>query len=175
MLILAMAPPVPIGGNIFVALLMLGLVGKLVSTIRGRPSTGRSIGLAVMVLVGVVVVLEVFLPRSYGAGFHDRGVLASVAGAISGCVLLRPARSGNKTVKSACLKLAGFAFISGPLVTLLLASLMVLFTDVFPSDRRQTFAVFTAIGLLAGLIGAAIVAIASASGSFDSSKSDSQG
>jgi hypothetical protein len=66
MLILAMAPPVPLAGKIFVALLMLGLVGIAVRSIRGASFSGRSIGLAIAIAVGVVIVLEALLPSSYG-------------------------------------------------------------------------------------------------------------
>ncbi len=162
MLILAMAPPIPLAGKIFVALLSLVLVGVAVPAIRGASFTGRSIGLAIVVAVGVVVVLEALLPSSYGLGFHDRGVLAAVFGAISGAALLRPARKGGHSRTSNSLRLSAITFVTGPLVGLVLASLTVLLSDVSPLDRGYTFGVFTLIGLLAGLLGAVVVAIASA-------------
>lgn len=172
MSILAMAPPVSIGGKILVALLLLGLVGILSRAIRGASFTGRSIRLSIGVTVGVLVVLEALLPSSFGGGFHDRGVLAAIVGACSGAGLFRPAGRGGHARTSSTRSLAAIAFITGPLMGLVLASLTVLLTDVSPLDRGYTFGVFTMIGLLAGLIGAVVVGIASALGSFRSSESD---
>ncbi|MDA0834552.1 MAG: hypothetical protein O2955_11515 [Planctomycetota bacterium] len=174
MLVLAMAPPFPLGGKIFIALLMLGMIGMLLRAVRGVSLTGRSIGLAIAAAVAAVVVLEKMFPGSYGGGFHNLGVLAAGIGAISGAALLRPTRQVNHRATSRGLRLVALTFISGPLVGLVLASLTVLLSDVSPMDRGYTFEVFTLIGLLAGLIGVLVVAAALTSRSFCSSESDEQ-
>ena len=170
MSILAMAPPLPVGGKLFVAVLMLALAGVLLRMIRGGPFTRKSIGLAVAASVVTVVLLEAALPSSYGGGFHDRGVLAAVAGTLSS-ILLRPVP--QSTERRRCyrpLVLSALAFASGPVIGLLLATLTVLLSDVPPMDRAYTFGVFTLIGTFAGVIGAILVAVVALWGTSHSSK-----
>ncbi|MGM0488509.1 MAG: hypothetical protein ACQESR_17325 [Planctomycetota bacterium] len=159
MSVLAMAPPVPLGGKLFVALLMLGLGAVLFRAVRG-PFTGQSFALAVLVSVVTIVALEILLPSRHGPGLHDRGVLAAVVGALSSGVFLRPAsRKTGEQQGSREWRLPILALVSGPLLGLFLALLVVLFADVPPVDRGFTFAVCGWMGMIAGLISAVLVAV----------------
>jgi hypothetical protein len=118
----------------------------------------------------VVIALEAALPSSYGGGFHDRGVLAAVVGALS-AIFLRPIRQLSEHRRnSRTLRLSALAFAAGPLIGLLLATLTILLADVPRVDRLYTFGVFTLIGTLAGAIGASVVAVVSLSGWLHSPK-----
>jgi len=174
MLILAGAPPIPLGGKIVVALVMFGLFGLLVRVIRGVPSTRTSIGRAIVVTVGVVVGLEVLFPSRFDPGLDGQGVLAALIGAIAAGWLLRPAYKEGQRRTSHSHHLSGAAFISGPLVGFSLAYLTVHFLDVSPLDRANTFGVFIGIGLLAGVVGALVLMVALPSEAVDSSRSDKQ-
>ena len=163
MSILAMTPPAPLGFKLFVTVLMLALAAVLVRVIRGGSFTRTSIILAIAASMTVVIALEAALPSSYGGGFHDRGVLAAVVGALS-AILLRPVRPSSQQRRHArTLCLSALAFVSGPLIGVLLATLAVLFFDVPPMDRGYTFGVLTLVGTLAGAIGASVVTVVSLS------------
>ena len=167
MLILAMAPPESLSFKLFVALLMLGLVGIFLRARRGSSFSGRSVWLSIAVATSVVLMLEALLPGSYGDGLHDRGLLAAIVGAISAASLLRAAEQGGQKGPSSSKNLAVIALITGPLTGLALATLTVLLTDVPPMDRGHTVWVFT-------VIGGGIVAMAQALSKLDSSGSDRQ-
>jgi hypothetical protein len=77
-------------------------------------------------------------------------------------VVLTSSRSRTKGVddRDRTAGLGCLSMVFGPLVGLALASLACEFGDVHPMDVGYTFAVFTAIGTLAGLIGGAAFATA---------------
>ena len=102
MCVFALAPPMPLGGKLFVGLLMLALVGVLHWKIRGRPFMEVSIVGAVAATVLAVFVLEAALPSTYFNSLHDRGVLAALVGAVCAIVLLWPisnAANGDEAVE----------------------------------------------------------------------------
>lgn len=162
MTIFAMPPPVPLGGKLFVALLMLGLSALLFRTIRG-PFTGRSLVPAVVVSLMIVIALEALLPARYGSGLHDLGVLAALVGVVSGAICLRKAAqmAGPRRVAVPKWRLVVFALVSGPLLGVFLATLVALFADVSSLDRGYIFAVFGSVGAAAGIIAGLVVAVIS--------------
>lgn len=173
MWILAMPPPLPFGGQVFIALLMLVLVGLLIQTIRGVPFTRQSIGFAVIAAVAGVVVLEA-IPSFHDSDFHKLGLLAAVVGILS-ALALQPVRlESARRHFSDPLRLSALAFVSGPVLGLILASLKVLLSNVSPLDVGYTLGSFTVVGTIAGGIGAIFVAVVSASASGRSSEPDEQ-
>lgn len=160
MLIVAMAPPLPLGSKLFLALLMLGVIGLLRRVRSGRPFTGQSIVLAIAVTAGAVVLLEGLLPRQDMGGFHELGLLAAFVGAFAAARLLRYADDTGEAKTSNRQHLAAITFVTGPLIGLVLALLTLLFTNVLPLDRVDTIGSFVAIGVVAGLLGAGLVTFA---------------
>lgn len=160
MWIYATAPPVPLGGKLFVALLVLTLVGVLLWRLRGGPFSGVSIAVAVVASAVAVFVLELTLSRYCGGGLHNRGVLAAIVGALCGVGFLRPVRKKlNAAQRPRTLRLCMMALVGGPLLGVILATLTILLSRVSPLDRGYTLGVFIKIGALAGLIGAGLIAV----------------
>ncbi|MEK6237549.1 MAG: hypothetical protein N2C14_22810, partial [Planctomycetales bacterium] len=149
------------------------LTGVLIRARRGAPFIGQSIPIAAVATVYVLVILEALLPSPYYFFFHDQGLLAAIVGGMCGAVLLRSARrEGSQRPPSNIPRLAALTFISGPLIGLILAWLKILGTDESqPSDGINPFGLFIPIGVVAGLIAAGSVAVASASGSWRASVS----
>src|SRR5262245_38735971 len=90
MIFFAMPPPLALGNKLFVALLTLFLSGVLVCARKRKLPTVRLQVLALILTVVILCSLEAFLTPSFGAGFHDRGILAGVTGFLVGLALLRP-------------------------------------------------------------------------------------
>jgi hypothetical protein len=155
-----MPPPVPLGGKLFVALLMLGLCALLFRAIQG-PFTGRSLVPAVVVSLVIVIALEALLPARYGSGLHDLGILAALVGVVSGAICLRKAaqKAGPRWVATPKWRLVAFAVVSGPIIGVLLATLVVVLADVSSLDRGFMFAVFGSVGAAAGIVAGLVVAV----------------
>lgn len=159
---LAMAPPIPLGGKLFLSFLMVALIGLLLRATRRSTFTGWSAAVALAASLLIVVTLEAVVPYSPEYWIHNQGILAAFVGASCAALLLRPQQQDAKhrdDVSSA--RTALLACTVGPLLGLTIASLAVLLGNVSPLDRGYTFGVCIWIGLLAGVIGAGLVAMSS--------------
>ena len=118
----------------------------------------RSVGLAAVTCIGILIPLESILPSDYGGGLNDRGLVAAIIGALSGGYFLR-GRSVTTETKRRLLKLPLIALIVGPLFGFVLASMVIWLGDVAPIDRAYTCGVFGLIGTVAGVIAAGVFAM----------------
>ena len=166
-----MAPPLTLGAKIIEAIIVLVLVRALILASLRFPDTEGSLSLAIFGAVSVIVLLEGALPRAFGGFVDDRGLIATLIGAIAGASFLRIPQTKSPERNTPKLQLIALPILAGPLFGLILAALTILFFNVHSLDRINTFQVLTLLGAITGLIAAVIVTIATASAWFRTKKS----
>jgi hypothetical protein len=162
-LLFAMALPVTLLGKLLVALLTFA-IGWTLARARGRGGgSPMASGIAAAATAAIVIALEAALPPSAGGGSHALGVLAAIVGFWGGAMLAFPGARRPAGEEERGWRMAPRAALAaGPLLGALLAMLAPLFAKIPPPDRANLVATFVAIGALAGLIGAGIIAAAGA-------------
>jgi hypothetical protein len=100
-----------------------------------------------------VSALEVLFPSEYGPGFHSRGVVAALIGALSPAVCMRFSRRTPATSHPARQRsLAAVSLAAGPLAGFVLGLATLLLADIPRLDRTYTLTAFVVVGTLAGVI-----------------------
>lgn len=158
--LMAAGPPMPLNGKFFVALLMLLMVGTLIRLILKRPLSGWSIVAAIAVTLLVVACAEATLPITFGPNFHNLGMLAAVLGGLVGVLLLMPL--GKATSKGRLLPALWTSlkvFICGPLLGAGIALVSIAVAGIPPLDRGYILASCTAVGVVAGIVVALVIAV----------------
>jgi hypothetical protein len=155
MWVLAVSPPVPLQGQIFIALLMLGLVHLL-----RKARKGRSVAMAIITTIGTVLLLEATFPNDWG-GLYGLGLLSAFVGVVIGVIFFRPVEpQPGRVSNSSNMALCVITFLCGPVLGATAAAMLVLLTDVPPMDRAYIFQVLITICTVASSLASCIVAVA---------------
>lgn len=143
----AMAPPMSVGGRLLVACLGFALTCTLAGLVTGSTPGPRR---AIICLCAAVVLAGSLLADA-------RGILAFLAGAISGALaasrsllVLEPSSRRSWRLVAACI-------VVGPVLGLAVFGIAHLVEDISPLDRLHYLWVFLAVGSFAGVLSAGIV------------------
>jgi hypothetical protein len=147
--LLALAPPVPMGGRVFIATVGFGLAVALARSRLARPLRLTRL----IVCFGVALCIAAY-------GYKDgRGILDFIAGACCGAIACAPSVRELQKPRRPAWALIAACFVLGPLLGLVTFCISELFGEFEAIDRAYYLFFFVIIGSCAGLLCALVTSV----------------
>jgi hypothetical protein len=147
--LLALMPPVPMGGRVLIATVGFGLAVALTRSRLARPLEMPRL----IVCFGVALCIAAYGEKD------GRGILDFVAGACCGTMAWALAVRELQKPRRPEWALIAACFVLGPLLGLVGFCIFDLFGEFEAIDRRYQLFRFVIIGLVAGLLGALVTSV----------------
>ena len=147
--LLALMPPVPMGGRVLIATVGFGLAVAFTRSRVARP----------LELPRLIVCFGVALCIAAYGEKDGRGILDFVAGACCGAMAWAPAVRELHKPRRLAWALIAACFVLGPLLGLVGFCIFDLFGEFEAIDRMYQLFRFVIIGLVAGLLGALVTSV----------------